>query len=103
MANKQHDIIQLNFLRKSWKTVNPECLDSKKAQIFFNRKLAVDMYIDGHCLKDIETVTTIKATKYSEMIKKCLELDEAGVMYGYTALIPNKHLKQYMRKKTTIK
>lgn len=102
MANKQHDIIQLNSIRKSWKTVNPECLDTKKAQIFLNRKQAIDMYIDGYCLKDIEEVTSIKMTKYSVMIKKCMELDESGVMYGYTALIPNKHLKQYERNKDTI-
>ena len=60
------------------------------------------MYIDGYRLKDIEEITNIKASKCLKMIKKCLELDEKNMMFGYTGLIPYKHLKQYGRKQVVM-
>jgi transposase InsO family protein len=102
MANKQFDLIKLNELRRSWKTVNFECLKKSDLNTYSNRKLAVDMYIDGYTSKEIEGVTNIKASKYSNMIKRCLELDLKGIMYGYTGLIPKKHIKKYQRKQAVI-
>lgn len=98
MANKQCNLVKLYELRKDWKTVNVECLTVQDKQTFLSRKLAVDMYIDGKTVQEVEVTTYIKASKYLRMVKKCLELDEQGIMYGYCALIPYKHLKKYARK-----
>lgn len=98
MANKQCNLAKLYEQRKEWKTVNVECLTDTDKQRYLSRKLAVDMYINGKALKEIEVVTNIKPTKYLALVKKCLQLDEHGLMLGYTALIPYKHLKKYERK-----
>ena len=98
MANKKFDLIFLNNQRKEWRRVNIDCLNDNSKEIFLNRKHAVDMYIDGSPISNIFDVTGICISKYVRFIQKCCELDENGIPFGYTGLIPYKHIQPYKRK-----
>ena len=78
-----------------------EALSQDQKAIYINRKTAVDLYIDGNNISDIERTTGIKRCKLSQLVTKCCTIDAAThEPYGYTALIPYKRLKKYSPKES---
>lgn len=88
MASKKYGPEHLRPLRTSWKNIPTEALPLDKQTVYLSRKKAVDMYIDGNSLSEIEQTTGIKMAQVSKLIAKCVAMDSAGNMLGYAALIP---------------
>ncbi|MBY6035775.1 hypothetical protein KUV80_03890 [Fictibacillus nanhaiensis] len=84
--------------RSTWPQVLVENLTEKDQETFWKRKKAVDLYFDGvSSLKEIEEVTGVKKQQLEKLVKKCIEFDPMGFIYGYRALIPYLRTKNYTR------
>ena len=80
-----------------WKTVLIEEIPEDSRQLFLNRKKAVDMYLDCMPISDIMKKTGLSRNEPLRLLKRCLEVDEYGNVYGYTALIPYKRIESVNR------
>lgn len=88
MASKKMNLTDLQEVRKRWKDIPLEVVPKNKVNLFKNRKQAVNMYIDGYTLKEIEKQTGIYASRIASLVKKCMRFDDTGNFYGYAALLP---------------
>lgn len=88
MASKKYSIQELQNLRNYWKEIPLEAIPEKNRNLYKKRKEAVDMYIDGYSLSNIEKITNISHSHMATLIKRCLIVSQ-NEMYGYQALIPN--------------
>lgn len=95
MACKKFNLTELQKIRESWQDIPVEAVPESKRKVFSDRKNAVNMYIDGVSVKEIHNATGCDRTHISQLITKCLTLNEHGEYYGYNALIP------YMKSKCT--
>ena len=82
------NLTDLQEMRHQWKAIPLEVVPKDKVEVFKQRKQAVDMYIDGFTLKEIEEQTGIYASRISSLVKRCMQFDTDGNVYGYTALLP---------------
>lgn len=79
-----------------WLTVDVTLLDEADREIFLKRKKAVDLYLTNEkSLKEITLSTGIKRRNLYRLIKRCIDYDTYGVVWGYRGLIPNKNIKKY--------
>ncbi|WP_410720214.1 hypothetical protein [Brevibacillus sp. SIMBA_076] len=84
----------------NWPQVNFENLPEMHRDIFAKRKQAVDLYMtDRATILDITKQTGVNRVDLFRLIKRCLDYDEDGKVYGYRALIPYKRMKSYERSK----
>lgn len=83
----------------SWSQVLTDKMSESDSLVYLNRKKAVEMYFNNVSHAEIEEKTGIHRNHLIKFIKRCLELDEFGNVWGYRALIPRKRLKAYRRKK----
>lgn len=89
-----------NIDLSKWKTVLLDNLDTKQQEMFYKRKEAVDLYIEHKkSVIQISNITHFHPNEIRRYIKRCLSLDENGEAWGYRALLPNKRIKNYERKK----
>lgn len=88
MACKKFNLTELQKIRESWQDIPVEAVPESKRKVFSDRKNAVNMYIDGVSVKEIHNATGCDRTHISQLITKCLTLNEHGEYYGYNALIP---------------
>lgn len=95
IENENYDKSILNLA--SWPTVRVESLKEKDKEIFLNRKKAIYMYFENCPHKDIKEVTGINRSQFSNLLKKCLQNDNNGVIWGFRALIPYKQINSYNR------
>lgn len=98
MAVKKFNIIKLKEESKEWTTVLTENMEPTLKKIFENRKLAIDMYLNGNSIEDISNATNLSRSEPTRLLERCIKLDECGRPYGYTALIPYKRQNKYTRK-----
>lgn len=74
--------------QKYWEAINADTLSVKDRNTFYNRKMAVDLYIEGLNLKIIEEQTGVRASETIRYTKKCFQLDQNERQFGYKALLP---------------
>ncbi len=68
----------------------------------FNMKAqAVSMYFRDVPLADIKSSTGIENAYVVRLVKKCLQVDDDGNIYGFCALLPYFRVKKYRRQSTT--
>lgn len=87
---KKYSLSYLVCCRDEWYPLPDDVVPVKSREKYSARKKAVDMYIDGYEIKEIEKKTGIHHTKVIRLVEKCLEPDENGQYLGYYALIPDK-------------
>ncbi|MGG3871113.1 hypothetical protein [Brevibacillus laterosporus] len=81
-----------------WPSVLIDTLSDKKRKLFFQRKRAVEMYLNPRfTLSQITDETGISKSRLLYFVKRCLSLDDKGTIWGLRALIPQKNLKPYTR------
>lgn len=80
-----------------WPTVRIESLKEKESNIFIKRKRAIFMYFENRLHKEIEEETGINRSQLNNLLKKCLQYDDNGVLWGFRALIPYKRINSYVR------
>lgn len=92
MANKKYNLSELKLERLEWKNVLVEVLDDTAKDVFLSRQKAVDMYIDGFTLREIEDKTKINKVSISKYIERCRSINPLdNKPYGYAALLHYQH------------
>ena len=92
MSKRVYDIKDIKEKQKDWEIIPLEVIPENYQKDFLNRKVAIDLYINGVTLKEIEKKTGIKKAIIFRLISKCTLCDADGKMYGYHALIPYKQI-----------
>lgn len=79
-----------------WPTVDELSLNEKHRLLFIKRKQAVMMYFKSKSsMAEIHQETGVDPQTLRRVIKRCMSLDEYGVVLGFRALIPYKKVKPY--------
>jgi len=92
MASRKYDLAALQADREEWTIIPEEVIADKYRDTYKRRKTAVDMYIDGCKISDIEERTSIKHSNLPRLLERCLGENENNVQNGYAGLIPGKRL-----------
>lgn len=92
MASKKYDLVALRADREEWVDIPAEIVPSIYREIYKQRKMAIDMYIDGYKTSEIEERTTVKHSNLPRLLERCLQEDKNKNQYGYTGLIPRKRI-----------
>lgn len=85
---KTYDRKELKKIRDKWEDVPIEVIPEKYKEDFKKRKLAIDLFIDGVSLNEIEKVTGIKRNTLYRNLEKCLECNAEGKYLGYQTVVP---------------
>ncbi len=84
---------------KNWKSVIVDDFSEKDKDIFSRRKQAIEMYIErSKTVKEISKITRIEESEIRRLFKRCISENSEGEIWGFCALIPSKHLKDYCKK-----
>jgi len=89
VASKKYNLSELKTERSTWSNIPVEALPENKREKFRQRKLAVDMYIDGLSSSEIYERTGIDHTVVARLIARCITTNSSGELLGYNALIPD--------------
>lgn len=92
MASKKYDLVALRADREEWVDIPAEIVPSIYREIYKQRKMAIDMYIDGYKTSEIEERTTVKHSNLPRLLERCLQEDKNKNQYGYAGLIPRKRI-----------
>lgn len=93
---------QQEFDIAQWPTVLIDNIAESDRELYLLRKQAVDMYLNNTPIQEIIDATGFHRNITRKLVQRCLELDQFGNPYGYTALIPYKRIKKYTRKDEVI-
>ncbi len=99
MDNIENKVINsTNVDISKWKQVLIDSLSKKDRDLFINGKAAVELYIKAEkTTKEISQITGFHRNEILRLYNKCLQIDKNGEIYGFTALIPYKRVKDYSR------
>lgn len=78
-----------------WPTVDDSRLSEIEKNRYVNRRDAIVMYFKRVDMKEIQRSTHISPQNLRRLVKRCIDLDENGVVWGFRALIPYKKVKSY--------
>jgi putative transposase len=83
-----------------WPTVLVDALSPEDQEKYYRRKRAVELYLRGETsLSEIVRETAISKSELLRHVRRCLQVDSNGTVWGFRALIPGKHIKPYERRK----
>lgn len=94
MACKKHDIEELQSIRCMWPDIPLDVVNEKHRSTFKSRKEAVDMYIDGYKMSEIEQRTGISHSLIPRLLNRCLVINSNGDYIGYQALLFYNHVSE---------
>lgn len=89
MASKKHNLSDIKLAMSLWPDIPAEAVPEGKRNLFERRKKAITMYADGCNVADIHNMTGVRCSHISEILDRCLQYDQDGKQFGYSALIPN--------------
>ncbi|MDF2652312.1 MAG: hypothetical protein K0Q73_8117, partial [Paenibacillus sp.] len=79
-----------------WPSVDEANLNEKDKEIFKRRKEAIlNLYQKQMSFKEIKDATGVSEQNMRRLVKRCMSPDVSGVVWGFRALIPNKHVQVY--------
>lgn len=83
-----------------WPTPDEGALNSEDRALYFARKSAVTLYLQGADAAQIKRVTSLGAKQAYRLIReRCLAIHVDGQPYGWRALIPYLRIQSYKRRK----
>jgi putative transposase len=83
----------------TWPTVLIDNLSTEDQVVYLSRKQAVELYLRNDLtIKEITEKTGIDDSSLRRLVRRCLEFDPTGNIWGYRALIPRKRVNDYVRK-----
>lgn len=85
---KKYDLNELALIRNTWPDTPVEAVPESCREVFRMRKMAVDLYIDGARMTEIEGITKIARQNILRLVERCCSQTDTGSYYGYTALFP---------------
>lgn len=84
----------------TWPTFDEGALDEKKLTVFLSRKKAVIMYLSGYSDYEIQNDCGIGSKQVNRLIReRCVLTHPDGLIYGWRGLVPQLHIKPYVRTK----
>lgn len=81
----------------TWPVVLDDLINANHREKFNKKCKAVEMYIDGYSIIEIQNITEIKSNSISGLVQKCTRIAPDGRIFGYRALIPFLNFKEYER------
>jgi transposase InsO family protein len=82
----------------AWPTPDEGALAGKKRDVYFSRKSAVLLYLQGAPLEQVRSITGLGAKQAYRLVReRCLALHDDGQPYGWRGLIPYLHIQAYKR------
>ena len=88
----------LQTARAEWNKINEAVLPEAERKGFHQRCQAVDMYIDGASLHQIQEATGLKSPQILYLVHACLRKDEQNHYLGYRALLRGRQAMPRMSK-----
>lgn len=79
---KRRDFVSMIPDRDTWPTVNVSELPSDRLELFNQRYQAINMYIDGEPIRDIEDSTDVSYKMLQQLLNKCIEPGRDGRIKG---------------------
>lgn len=96
ILNSEISIEHLDFSK--WKGVNIDGFTSEQCQNYNARRNSVILFIeDNLTVREISEQTGIDSSEIVRFVKRCLQIDEYGELWGFRALNPQTHIKIYER------
>ena len=93
MQDRKFNLIELKSYQESWDDVCTDLMTKEELKTFISKKTAVDMYIVGKNVGDIENLTQIKKQNITKLINKCIQINpETGKQFGYSGLLNYKRV-----------
>jgi hypothetical protein len=80
-----------------WATVDPSMLTETSTPIYTRRAGAVRDYLDGEPIEKISENYGMRLPEIIRLTKRCVQTHPDGRIWGFRALVPFKHLKEYER------
>jgi len=80
-----------------WATVDPSKLTETSTPIYTRRAGAVQDYLAGEPIEKIYENYVMRLPEIIRLTKRCIQTHPDGRIWGFRALIPFKHLKEYQR------
>ncbi|CAE6818088.1 hypothetical protein R75461_05970 [Paraburkholderia nemoris] len=84
-----------------WPTVDASALPESRRAPFSRREQAIRRYIEGQSLALIESATGIRRGQLYQLLARCVATHADGRIYGFRALVPHVHTRNYIRTKPT--
>lgn len=79
-----------------WPDVDESSLSEEVRIVYCRRKKAVMMYFRREATQaEIYEATAIDKQNLRRLVKRCMRIDETGLVWGFRALIPQKNVKSY--------
>ena len=81
----------------SWPAFDVAALPRKLQQTFRARRQAIELYVGGEPLREIEARTGVDRSQIYRRLDHCLAPHEDGRLYGWRALVPYARVTEYAR------
>lgn len=75
----------------------PESSDVTEGDVYLRRKLAMEMYMQGYTLAEIEDKTNLSKVEIYRYLKRCLTDLPGGDILGFRGIVPRAIVKPYQR------
>lgn len=85
---------------EKWPSVKSEILSEALRSKFERRKSAIKRYASGEKIKDVAARTKFSIQFIIKMFNRCMQPHPDGNIWGFRALLPYMHVKQYQRKES---
>jgi transposase InsO family protein len=80
-----------------WPAVDYHALSPENQKVFAARCKAIELYVAGRTLRDIEEETGINSRQLYWLLDRCLKCAEDGQIFGYRALLKSSRTGSYRR------
>ncbi|MDP9014229.1 MAG: hypothetical protein M3O41_16525 [Pseudomonadota bacterium] len=81
----------------AWPQLDTSTLSPDVRDIVNRRQRAIRAYLEGQPLRFIQIEYAISRTQIIRCLNRCLSLHEDGRVYGWRALLPYQHTREYVR------
>jgi len=95
MARRRSSFFEIDT--KLWSTVDFQAVSPEKRKVLVARCEAIDLYVAGTALRDIEAQTGVSSRQLYWLLDRCMKEAEDGRIYGYRALLKSYRTGSYTR------
>ena len=75
-----------------WPIVDTQALSASNRQSFESRRQAVEFYVAGKTLRDIERLTGINSSQLYGLLERCLTSADDGRVFGFRGLLKHRRM-----------
>ncbi len=98
-GNMSSAISRERILSVGFQIVDPALLSNDSREKYLRRKEAIELKLDNCTGSEIERITGVDKSEQTRLFKRYTTLNESGVFFGESALVPGFRIKPYQRVK----